>query len=94
MKYVLIIESGGIEERHLKLQVEVDLTKPLQRGTKLKFKQSEIRVEFKYEQLPIFCYYCGQVGHNEKLCLKRKQDVERNCVLTDQFGIWLRAGGG
>lgn len=62
-------------------------------GTKLRCRGSKIWVDFKYERAPIFCYYCGQIGHNEKLYLKRKQDVERNCVLKDQFGIWLRVGG-
>lgn len=72
--------------------VELDLTKPLLRGTELKYKQAETWIEFKYEQLPNFCYYCGLIGHSEKMCLKRKQDVDGKCVLYEQFGGWLRAG--
>lgn len=53
---------GGKEERHVKIQIELDLTKPLQRGTMLKYTEFESWVEFKYEQLPIFCFYCGQIG--------------------------------
>lgn len=33
---VLLIEAGGREERHLKIKVNLDLTKPLQKGTNLK----------------------------------------------------------
>lgn len=92
VKDVLVAELGGKEERHINIQVELDLTKPLLRGTMLKYKQTEIWVEFKYKQLPIFCYYCGRVDHSEKMCLKRQQDVEQKCVVADQFGGWLRAG--
>lgn len=90
---LIFLVLGGMEERHLKIQVEVDLTKPLQRGTKLRFKETETWVDFKYAHAPNFCYYSGHIGHNEKLCLKRKHDAERNCLLKDQFGIWLRAEG-
>lgn len=88
-----MIECGGKEERHINVQVEIELAKPLLRGTKLKSKQRKTCIEFKYEQLPIFCYYCGRMGHNEQMCSIRKRDVENNYVLTEQFGGWLRAGG-
>lgn len=35
---VMIVEAGGNDERHVKIQVELDLTNPLQRGTMLKYK--------------------------------------------------------
>lgn len=41
--------------------------------------------------MPIFCFYCGQICHNEKLCAKRKEDVALNKVKCDQYGHWLRA---
>lgn len=89
---VLSVEAGGREDRHLKIQVELDLTKPLLRGTMLKYKNSERWVDFRYESLPTFCFYCGQLGHNEKQCSRRKNDLTQNCLLKEQFGYWLRAG--
>lgn len=88
---VMLMDTGGREGRYLKIQVDIDITTPLQRGTMLKYKMQECWVEFKYEQLPIFCFYCGQIGHNEKSCVKRKDDVVSNKVKNDQFGHWLRA---
>lgn len=32
------------------------------------------------------------IGHNEKLCIKKKKDMNQNCVMNDQYGYWLRAG--
>lgn len=69
---VMIVEEGGWckEDRHVKILVDLDLTKSLLKGTILKYKQTELWVKFKYEQLPLFCFYCGTIGHNE--CGKRK----------------------
>lgn len=69
---VIVVDAGGKEERHLNIQVELDLTKPLVRGIRLKYKLAESWVEFRYEQLPNFCYYCGYIGHIEKLYCQRK----------------------
>lgn len=71
----MIAGLGGKEGRHLKLLVELDLRKPLVQSTKLKSKNCETWVQFKYEQLPTFCYYCGYIGHNERLFGKRKEDM-------------------
>lgn len=64
---VIIFESSDRKEGHINMLVEFDLNKLLLRGTKLRYKKMETWVEFRYEQLPIFCYYCGRIGHNEKL---------------------------
>lgn len=60
---VVLPDSGSKEGRLLKLLVEVELDKPLLSGTKLKLDHEVIWVDFKYEQLPRFCYYCGRIGH-------------------------------
>lgn len=41
---VLVTNKGGNKGRHIKMLIELDLTKPLARGTKLKYKQNEIWV--------------------------------------------------
>lgn len=88
---VLIMDVGGRDERHIKILVDLDLNKPLLRGIMLKYKMAKHWVEFRYEQLPIFCFYCGRIGHNEKLCSQRKEDLSQNKVQRDQFRSWLKA---
>lgn len=91
VKDVLVMDSGRKDVRYLCVLVDQDLTKPLLRGTRLRYKNIEAWAKFKYEQLPIFCFYCGTIGHHERMCLTRKQDVDQNRVLKEQFGGWLRA---
>lgn len=93
-KDVIIVEIWGKKGRHIKILDELDLSKPLVRGTKLKYKQCEIWVQFRYDQLPIVCHYCGCIGHKQRMCTKRKEDLSQNCLKDDQFGFWLRVGNG
>lgn len=41
VKDVMLVEAGDREDRHMKVLVELDLTKPLIRGTTLKYQQEE-----------------------------------------------------
>ena len=53
--------------------------------------QTPHRVSFQYERLPIFCYWCGVLNHDERDC---KLWLNSNGTLwkEDQhYGAWLRA---
>lgn len=77
----------------IKLLVEVELRKPLMRGTKSKFKNELIWVHFKYEKLPVFCLYCGIRGHQEKSC-ERKLTYSKDSMINEgQYGEWMRVQG-
>ncbi|KAK6148475.1 hypothetical protein DH2020_019387 [Rehmannia glutinosa] len=89
---VLIPESGSNKGRFIKILAAVNLDKPLLRGTHISLGQKSIWVEFKYENLLTFCFYCGHVGHPERLCGKRKQDFSTENLQCGQYGEWLRAG--
>lgn len=69
----MIPENGNKDGRNVKVLVEVDLLKPLIRGTKLRCNGEERWVEFKYENLPLFCFYCGMVGHGDIMCGRKKK---------------------
>lgn len=51
-------------------------------------------MDFKYENIATFCFYCGTVGHSEKNCLARKSDAKNRTVLEGQYGDWLKADQG
>lgn len=87
---VILLESGSKEGRVLKLLVEVDLNKPLLRGIKIKLEDEQIWVDFSYEQLPMFCFYCGCIGHSERFCEMKMRDSRDGNVCEGQYGEWLR----
>lgn len=68
---MVIPENDSKEGRYVKMLVEVDLTKPFIRGTKIRFEGEMSWVMFKYEQLPFFCFYCGKIGHEERMREKK-----------------------
>lgn len=67
---------------YMRLRITMDIRKPLKRRMKIKKAGGEwVWLNFKYEQLPTFCFFCGIIGHSEKLCeklfdnLMRKEDM-------------------
>lgn len=62
------------------------------RRTEIKMKEEVIIwVDFKYEQLPTFCFYYGLIGHQERACDRKMSDSRENKVCEDQYGGWVRA---
>lgn len=55
----------------VRVRVHLGVSKTLQRGKKIKIGGDEaIWVQFSYERLLDFCYYCGIMGHNHCDCVK------------------------
>ncbi|KAJ0974497.1 hypothetical protein J5N97_016462 [Dioscorea zingiberensis] len=54
--------------RFARVCVDLDLTKPIERGVWVKSKYSKLFVSVLYEKLPLFCYRCGIVGHGADKC--------------------------
>lgn len=49
-----------------------------------KVGHDEAWVNFKYEKLPNFCFFCGVIGHAEKFCLKFPDKK-----MPRLFGTWF-----
>lgn len=45
-----------------------------------------ILVDFKYEKIPTFYFYCGILGHQKKYCGKKIEDAGKQMILEDQYG--------
>lgn len=77
----------------IKLLVEVNLKNPLMRGTKMRLENEIVWVEFRYEQLLTFCFYCGIVGHQEKSCERKIKDSKELKINEGQYGESIRVQG-
>ena len=53
----------------MRVRVRVDVTQPLCRGRVVNLEEGgSTWVSFKYERLPIICYWCGCLDHDKKDC--------------------------
>ena len=60
VREVIVLPGGGKEWRHIKIFAEVDVSRPLLRGTHVKMDGENTWVEFRYEKCPDFCYNCDR----------------------------------
>ncbi|XP_075673810.1 uncharacterized protein LOC142643153 [Castanea sativa] len=61
--------AASDQAKFLRIRVEVPLEKLLSRGSKIKGLEGEVVwVDFKCERLISFCFRCGVLGHEVKIC--------------------------
>lgn len=48
-------------------------------------------ISFQYERMPIFCYWCGLINHDEKNCKLWTESGRTLKKDEQQYGPWLRA---
>ena len=81
---------GGLWRNYLRIRVFIDVRKPLKRKMNIKKAGGEwLWIYFKYERLPLFCFFCGIIGHGEKFC-ERFFDCQ-NKPTELPYGVWLHA---
>jgi hypothetical protein len=77
--------------RCLRLRVSIDLSKPLERGRALVFGGKTEWVSFQYEKLPLLCFSCGRVVHQNQGCPEAMSTRLGPAEKEKQWGVWLRA---
>jgi hypothetical protein len=87
-----IPENGVGWGPFLRVRINMDITKPVQRGRLVTFKElGKMWVLFKYERLPWLCFHCGVIGHLERDCVSSNQTSSSSSGSVKQYGAWLRA---
>ena len=94
VKEVDMVSNGPVAgKRFVRVRVGIDVNSPLSTGFPLNRKDLPILwIPFKYEKLGNFCYGCGVMGHEVRVC----PDPENQRLWAEQntlgiFGNWLRA---
>ncbi|XP_058783931.1 uncharacterized protein At4g02000-like [Vicia villosa] len=73
--------NSSLWRQYMRLRVKVDVRQPLKKNTRVKNKGGEwYTVIFKYENLSLFCFVCGILGHSEQRCEVRFAMEEDNGV--------------
>ncbi|KAF3952002.1 hypothetical protein CMV_022403 [Castanea mollissima] len=84
--------TGECRGRCLRVRVNINITQPLCRGRYVDLGDSEPHwISFQYERMPIFCYWCGVLNHNERDCKLWSDSGETLNKEDQQYGPWLRA---
>lgn len=80
----------GVWREYMRVRVTLSLDKPLKRRMKIKMSGNEwFWVNFKYENVPNFCFICGIVGHSERFCSQLFEKSEEE--IMKPYGSWMRA---
>ncbi|KAF8414301.1 hypothetical protein HHK36_002303 [Tetracentron sinense] len=90
------IPFGGIlGGKFLRIRVRINLNRPLVQFVIAKRKNAEPRfLEVKYERLPIFCFKCGKIGHDNRQCSTLTDSGGEKEATLLPFGVWLKAENG
>ncbi|KAF5445241.1 hypothetical protein F2P56_034307 [Juglans regia] len=84
-------EMGICWGRYLRVLLELDFTMPLIRGKMINVYGKRSFIQFKYERMPRFCFYCGLLLHGTNGCSQKPYVGSERDVSNLQYGSWMRA---
>ena len=90
-------QRKGQDELHyfMRVRVALPISKPIRRGSFIAGSEGVKHwVKFKYERLPLFCHYCGLLGHDVKNCAEHFAATKNGGMVDYQYGDFLKAMGG
>lgn len=80
----------GVWHEYMRVRVTIDLSRPLKRKMKIrKAGNEDFWINFKNENVPMFCFICGIIGHSKKICERLFEISEQEIVKP--YGPWMRA---
>jgi hypothetical protein len=89
-----LVGEGAGWGRCLRIRVEIDLSKPIERGRALTLAGKSYWVTFQYEKSPMFCFECGRIIHGDKGCPIPRSSRRNATNDAKAWGVWLRADDG
>ena len=76
----------------MRVRVALSILKPIRRGGYIADSDGEKSwVSFKYERLPIFCHYCGILGHDLKHCVAHYAVEKKR--RSNRISVWRFSKG-
>ena len=79
----------------MRVRVALPISKPIRKGSFIAGSDGERHwVKFKYKRLPLFCHFCGMLGHDAKNCAAHFAVTNNGGTVVYQYGDFLIAMGG
>ncbi|CAA0812281.1 Unknown protein, partial [Striga hermonthica] len=94
LKNVVVASIGNHGGKLLRLLVTLDIDEPIPRVLHIRLGDQIANVMFKYEKLLNLCHYCGKIGHLDRNCARKMEDVANSSMKDRQYGDWLKAADG
>ena len=89
-KSTKVVDDDGVY--FMRVRVSIDITLPLCRGRVITMENGEKHwVNFKYERLPNFCFWCGHLNHSDKDCTLSIKSKSTLSPHGEQFNSCLKA---
>ncbi|CAA0811723.1 Unknown protein, partial [Striga hermonthica] len=80
VKNVVLTNASNHGGKLLKMLVTLNLEEPIPRVANIRLGEEAAQVGFKYEKLLNLCHYCGLIGHLDRSCSKRIEDINNHCL--------------
>lgn len=74
--------------KYMRFRVDLDISKPLKRWSRIATKGGPKVIKFTYERLMNFCHACGRLGHSFQQCSSYDESIH---VTELPYGNWLKA---
>lgn len=84
-------EVGTCLGRYLRIGIQVDVTKPLERGFNVELNDDKsVHVIVQYERLPNYCFDYGKLGHLKRECPDEELNRDYNPHSKVKYVDWLQ----
>ena len=94
---VVEVEKRKVKEGQnlfMRVKVAVPISKPLRQGGFIGGSNEQRSwVSYKYERLPLFCHFCGLLGHDLKHCAEYYARSKNGGEVLCQYGEWMKSVG-
>lgn len=83
-------DNGDCFGKYIRLRISIDFTKPLIQMLELEQEdegEKPVPMLVRYERLPNFCFVCGCIGHQYRICAKYKNQSRKEM----EYGPLLKA---
>lgn len=87
-------QKQELQNLFMRVKVALPISKPIRRGEFITGSEGgHTWVTYRYERLPMFCHYCGLLGHDVRHFASFFAALKNGGEVDCQYGEWLKSMG-